>query len=110
MNIPRKRSGSGSKKTKEKFELLFRNEESEEITKNFLHEIINSNLNCESFESEVMKIVNIDQSAVVRKNLNRLINECIKTLDSGEKQKFYSQRWIISNFIFQETQRRLQVA
>lgn len=83
MNIPRKRSGSNSKKTKEKYELLFKNEESDEISENLLNEIINSNIVCENFEIEVMKIVNIDQSIVVRKNLNLLIKECIKSLDSG---------------------------
>lgn len=87
MNIPRKRSGSNSKKTKEKYELLFKNEESEEITENFLQEILNSNIICENFEIEVMKIVNIDQSTVVRRNLNLLFKECLKTLDSGKKPK-----------------------
>lgn len=84
MNIPRKRSGSNSKKTKEKYELLFKNEESDEVNENLLHEIINSNIVCENFEIEVMKIVNIDQSTVVKKNLNLLLKECIKLLDSGE--------------------------
>lgn len=84
MNIPRKRSGSNSKKTKEKFELLFKNEESDDITDTLIQEIINSNLNCESFEIEIMKIVNVEQSTVVKKNLNVLVKECIKSLDSGE--------------------------
>lgn len=84
MNIPRKRSGSNSKKTKEKYELLFKNEESDEVNENLLHEIINSSIVCENFEIEVMKIVNIDQSTVVKKNLNLLLKECIKLLDSGE--------------------------
>lgn len=89
MNIPRKRSGSNSKKTKEKFEVLFKNEESEEINENLLIEIINSNINPENFEIEVMKIVNIDQSTVIKKNLNLLIKECIKSLDSGNSKKKY---------------------
>lgn len=84
MNIPRKRSGSNSKKTKEKYELLFKNEESDEVNENLLQEIINSNIVCENFEIEVMRIVNIDQSIVVRKNLNLLMKECIKYLESGE--------------------------
>lgn len=84
MNIPRKRSGSNSKKTKEKYELLFKNEESDEVNENLLHEIINCHIVCENFEIEVMKIVNIDQSTVVRRNLNLLLKECIKLLDSGE--------------------------
>lgn len=84
MNIPRKRSGSNSKKTKEKFELLFKNEESDEITDALIQEVINSNLNLENFDFEIMKIVNIEQSPVVRKNLNVLLKECIKSLDSGE--------------------------
>lgn len=85
MNIPRKRSGSNSKKTKEKYEALFKNESEEMISESLLTEIINSNINCENFEIEVMKIVNIDQAANVRRNFNLLIKECIKSLDSGEK-------------------------
>lgn len=88
MNIPRKRSGSNSKKTKEKYEVLFKNEESEEVNESLLTEIINSKLVCENFEIEVMKIVNIDQSAVVRRNLNQLIKECINSLDSSEFNNF----------------------
>lgn len=85
MNIPRKRSGSNSKKTKEKYEVLFRNEESEEkLSESLMTDIINSNISCDGFEIEVMKIVNIEQAAVVRKNLNLLMKECIKSLDSGE--------------------------
>lgn len=91
MNIPRKRSGSNSKKTKEKYELLFKNEESEEVNEKFLAEIIGSNINCENFEIEVIKIVNIEQSAVVRRNLNLLLKECIKSLDSGEFMKITSK-------------------
>lgn len=90
MNIPRKRSGSNSKKNKEKFELLFKNEESDEITDALIQEIINSNLNCENFDFEIMKIVNIEQSTVVRKNLNVLFKECIKSLDSGKLHRMSS--------------------
>lgn len=96
MNIPRKRSGSHSKKTKEKYEVLFKNEEIEEINENILTEIINSNINCENFEIDVMKIVNIEQSAIVRKNLNQLIKECIKSLDSGNVVRFISSaNWML---------------
>jgi hypothetical protein len=91
MNIPRKRSGSNSKKTKEKYELLFKNEESDEINEKLFADIITSNVNSENFEVEVMKIVNIEQSAVVRRNLNLLLKECIKSLDSGEFPKFTSK-------------------
>lgn len=84
MNIPRKRSGSNSKKTKEKFEILFKNEESEEINENLLTEISVEFINFENFEIEINKIVDIDKLAVVKKNLNLFIKECIKSLDSGE--------------------------
>lgn len=84
MNIPRKRSGSNSKKTKEKFEVLFKNEESEEITENILLEIIESKINVDNFEFEILKIVDIDKLAVVRKNLNLFIKTCIACLDSGK--------------------------
>lgn len=81
MNIPRKRSGSNSKKTKEKYELLFKNEESEEI--NF-EEIRDSKINLENFDIEVMKLTEIEKLPVVRKNLHLLIKECINSLDSGK--------------------------
>lgn len=87
MNIPRKRSGSNSKKTKEKYEVLFKNEESEEINENLLRSIINSNIVYENFETDLMKIVNIEHSPFVRKNLNLLFKECIKSLDSSKKMK-----------------------
>jgi hypothetical protein len=83
MNIPRKRSGSNGKKTKEKFEALFRNEESEEIAENLLTEIVESKIVFDSFELEISKI-DIDKSAVVRRNLNVFIKQCIKSLNTGE--------------------------
>lgn len=108
MNIPRKRSGSNSKKTKEKYEVLFKNEESEEITESLLAEIINSNISLDNFEIEVMKIVNIDQSVVVRRNLNLLIKEGIKSLDSGGCQKYFSEtptRYQNNVFIFRQLEK-----
>jgi hypothetical protein len=81
MNIPRKRSGSGSsKKTKEKYEILFKNEENEEnLSENVFNEIINSahSIALEAFDLEISK-VNFEQAAVVRKNFNQLLNLCIK--------------------------------
>lgn len=95
MNIPRKRSGSNSKKTKEKFEVLFKNEESDELNEILLQEIISSNIVYENFETEVMRIVNIDQSPFVRKNLNLLLKECIRSLDSRKFRirYFKSANW-----------------
>lgn len=85
MNIPRKRSGSNSKKSKEKYEILFKNEESEEISENVLSEIICSSIALlENVELEINKILNIEQATVVKRNLNQLIKECIKYLESGE--------------------------
>lgn len=85
MNIPRKRSGSNSKRTKEKFEIIFKNEESEELNENLFDEILSSVINVENFETEIMKIVNIEQSAVVKKNLNLFFKHCINTIDLGKK-------------------------
>lgn len=111
MNIPRKRSGSNSKKNREKYELLFKNEESDEINESLLNLIINSNIACENFEIEVMKIVNIDQSVVVRRNLNLLIKECIKSLDSGEEKIKFITKLPPKLFVnFQATQKRLLIA
>lgn len=81
-----KRSGSSSKKTREKYEVLFKNEENtlnDEITvnENLLSEIINSSstINFETFENEVLKC-NFEQ-ALFKKNFNLLLNECIHELD-----------------------------
>jgi hypothetical protein len=84
MNIPRKRSGSNSKKFKEKYEILFKNEEGEEISENLLAEIIYSIISVESIELEINKIVNIEQTNVVKRNINQLIKECIKFLEPGK--------------------------
>lgn len=113
MNIPRKRSGSNSKKTKEKYEVLFKNEESDEVNKNLLIEIIGTKIQLENFEIEVMKIVDIEKSTVVRKNLNLLIRECINSLDSGEIWKIIRKLPAglkVSDFSFKATQKRLLAA
>lgn len=83
MNIPRKRSGSNSKRTKEKFEILFK-EDCDEATLAQLDEIVAGMINVESFEIDVMKIVNIDQSPAVRRNLGALFSHCIDGINLGE--------------------------
>jgi transcriptional regulator with GAF, ATPase, and Fis domain len=83
MNIQRKRSGSQTKKTKEKYEVLFKNEESEEISEN-LSEIIDNKILIENFEESLNKVVDIEKSVVIKKNINLLIKECINSLDTGE--------------------------
>jgi hypothetical protein len=89
MNIPRKRSGSGSgsKKAKEKYEVLFKNEESDEISENNLNEIINcvNSINLESFQ-EIIKS-NIEHAAV-KKNLSLFLKKCISSLD-GKRFFFF---------------------
>jgi hypothetical protein len=110
MNIPRKRSGSNSKRTKEKFEALFKNDESEEITENLWTEIIESSISLENFEIEIFKIIDVEKSAVVRKNLNVFIKECIKSLDSGEFKGVQVKVLEVNFFVFhlQRIQKRLQ--
>lgn len=90
MNIPRKRSGSNSKRTKEKFEILFKEENCDETTSAQLDEIISAMINVESFEIDVMKIVNIEQSPIVRRNLAALFSHCLHGINLGE---FESTSW-----------------
>lgn len=82
MNIPRKRSGSNSgKKIKEKYEVLFKNEETEEISV-LIKEFLPCKTQLEYFEQEINK-VNFEQSLIIKKNFNLLLKECINGL-SGE--------------------------
>lgn len=87
MNIPRKRSGSGSKKSKEKYDVLLKNtDENEELTENVLNEIINSSnaINLEVLELDVSKI-NFDNAVVVKRNFGLLLKLCVRNLiDDGE--------------------------
>lgn len=83
----RKRSGSNSKKTKEKYEVLFKNDESaDELSENIMLEIIQINqINLENFESEISKC-NFEQQPIVKRNFNSLMKYCIKSIeyDDGE--------------------------
>lgn len=86
MNIPRKRSNSNNsnKKTKEKYEILFKNEENEDfrLNVNIICDIIKSvnSIALESFELEISK-VSFEQSLIVKKNFELLLKECIKDLE-----------------------------
>lgn len=90
MITTRKRSGSNSKRPKEKiinfYELLFRNEEFQNKEDEFWNEeFFLCSPNQEHLESEIMKISsNLEQTVAIRKNLNLLITQCINTLDCGE--------------------------
>ena len=85
MSFPRKRSGSNSKKLKEKYEVLFKHEEMEESNENVLLEIIISpNINLENMELEVSK--NFDQPAV-KKNISRFMKYCINNCNECDDGK-----------------------
>lgn len=88
MSFPRKRSGSNSKKSKEKFEILFKvADESDELSESLLIEITNSfqNLAFENFELEIQK-ANLENAAV-KKNLNSILKFAIKTIEFNEDEK-----------------------
>lgn len=91
MSFPRKRSGSNSKKSKEKFEVLFKSaEEGDELSENILVEISNSlqNLALDSFELEVQK-ANFE-NVVVKKNFNSLLKFSINSIGSDDEKKVSS--------------------
>jgi hypothetical protein len=89
-NKLRKRSGSNSKRPKEKiiyiYELLFKNEQFVNIDSIFWEEFFMFNPNIEHFEAEILKLSNIEQVPFVKNNINLLINQCIKALESGKSK------------------------
>lgn len=107
MSFPRKRSGSNSKKSKEKFEILFKTtEENEELSENLLMEISNSlqTLSLETFELEVQK-ANFE-SEKVKKNFNAILKFCINSMESEDEKKISSNLRILS-LIFYSLMRKL---
>lgn len=86
MSFPRKRSGSNSKKQKEKYEVLFKNDETEELSENMMLEIINNshNINLENLELDIGKSYDLP---AVKKNLSQFMRYCINNCnaeDDGE--------------------------
>lgn len=87
MIATRKRSGSNSKRPKEKiiyiYEMLFKNEQFQNIDNIFWDEFFMFTPNVEHFESEIIKISNFEQVPYVRANINLLISQCLRALESG---------------------------
>lgn len=85
----RKRSGSGSKRPKEKvvflYELLFRAdfEDPTKTNPEFWHEFFLLQPNVESLENEIIKL-SPEQLIGVKPNINLLFSQSIDLLDSGE--------------------------
>lgn len=86
----RKRSGSGSKRPKEKvvyiYELLFRGEDPVNNKESWINEFWDSFFllqpNVESLENELTKLSN-DQLLLVKGNIKLLFTQCIQMLESG---------------------------
>lgn len=82
----RKRSGSGSKRPKEKvvyiYELLFIGEDPVKSNAEFWNEFFLLPPNVDSLDCEISKIT-IEQILVVKDNINLLFTQCINMLDSG---------------------------
>lgn len=83
----RKRSGSGSsKRPKEKvvyiYELFFRGEDPTANSAEFWNEFFLLQANVESLEQEVLKL-NPELFALVRPNLQTLVQKCIEMLETG---------------------------
>lgn len=84
----RKRSGSGSKRPKEKvvyiYEMIFRTDFKEPTKANpeFWHEFFLLQPNVESLENEITKL-SCEQLIALKGNINSLFCRCIEMLDSG---------------------------
>lgn len=84
----RKRSGSGSKRPKEKvvfiYEMLFRPDFEDPINTNveFWYEFFLLQPNIESLENEMTKL-SYEQLIALKTNINLLFHQCIEMLDSG---------------------------
>lgn len=88
MTTQRKRSGSGSKRPKEKvvyiYELIFRGEEDPTNNNNeFWNEFFLLQPNVETLETEVMKLTG-EQLIGLKNNINLLFTKSIELMDSGE--------------------------
>lgn len=85
----RKRSGSGSKRPKEKvvyiYEMIFRTDFKEPTKTNpeFWHEFFLLSPNVECLENEITKL-SCEQLIALKGNINSLFCRCIEMLDSGE--------------------------
>lgn len=85
----RKRSGSGSKRPKEKvvyiYEMIFRTDFKEPTKANpeFWHEFFLLQPNVESLENEITKL-SCEQLIALKGNINSLFCRCIEMLDSGK--------------------------
>lgn len=85
----RKRSGSGSKRPKEKvvyiYEMIFRTDFKEPTKTNpeFWHEFFLLQPNVESLEIEITKL-SCEQLIALKGNINALFCRCIDMLDSGK--------------------------
>lgn len=77
MNIPRNRSNS-NKKLKEKYEVLFKNEETE-LPFNEVICSVNS-INLDTFEQKIAE-VNFEQAVNIRNNFKFLFKACLKDLE-----------------------------
>lgn len=87
MTTQRKRSGSGSKRPKEKvvyiYELIFRGEEDPTNNNNeFWNEFFLLQPNVETLETEVMKLTG-EQLIGLKNNINLLFTKSIELMDSG---------------------------
>lgn len=82
----RKRSGSASKRPKEKvvyiYELIFRGDDPVKDNLQFWEEFFLLQTNAESLEAELLKLTT-EQIVSVKNNINLLLTESIKMLNSG---------------------------
>lgn len=87
----RKRSGSGSKRPKEKvvyiYELLFRGEDPAKTNTEFWNEFFLLQPNVDSLEGEFSKLTN-EQLIAVKDNINLMFTQCIDMLDSGKIESY----------------------
>ncbi|GAB0093001.1 armadillo-like helical domain-containing protein 3 [Sergentomyia squamirostris] len=101
----RKRSGSGSKRPKEKvvyiYELIFRGEDPTSSNSNpeFWNEFFLLQPNVESLEAELLKQTN-EQLMGIRGNINELFTRCIEILCSDHPKRVYNSLQTLCALIY----------
>uniref|UniRef100_A0A182NNN1 DUF1741 domain-containing protein n=1 Tax=Anopheles dirus TaxID=7168 RepID=A0A182NNN1_9DIPT len=98
----RKRSGSGTKRPKEKvvyiYELLCRGEDPKRQSAQFWEEFFLLQPNMDMLESELLK-VSSEQHPAAKRNILQLFTECINILSSGNAKRIHNALQTIGVFI-----------
>lgn len=98
----RKRSGSGTKRPKEKvvhiYELLCRGEDPKKQSAQFWEEFFLLQPNMETLENELLKLTP-EQYSNAKRNIQQFFTECIKILSTGSPKRIHNALQTIGVFI-----------